>query len=148
MTLQLVTFRRSKTEVALKSSVKHESRLLLTVTLFIFPSVTKWHYFEMTVEICQTRLSERSKSLFFCSAWNLIHNFQISHNTPCLPPKILHNLCFSFRLGVTAVLREFENNTMQNFEGQIRCILGDMQVANTSLVRWRPLFVQLVLSGF
>ena len=36
-----ITFRRSKTEVALKSSVKHESRLLLTVTLFIFPSVTK-----------------------------------------------------------------------------------------------------------
>lgn len=65
MTLQLVTFRRSETEVALKSSVKHESRLLLTVTLFIFPSVIKWHYFEMTVEICQTRLSERSKSLFF-----------------------------------------------------------------------------------
>ena len=148
MTLQLVTFRRSKTEVALKSSVKHESRLLLTVTLFIFPSVTKWHYFEMTVEICQTRLSERSKSLFFVLRGTLFIIFKSPIIHLVYPPKILHNLCFSFRLGVTAVLREFENNTMQNFEGQIRCILGDMQVANTSLVRWRPPFVQLVLSGF
>ena len=103
----------------------------------------------MTVEICQTRLSERSKSLFFVLRGTLFIIFK----SPIIhlvypPPKILHNLCFSFRLGVTAVLREFENNTMQNFEGQIRCILGDMQVANTSLVRWRPLFVQLVLSGF
>ena len=102
----------------------------------------------MTVEICQTRLSERSKSLFFVLRGTLFIIFKSPIIHLVYTPKILHNLCFSFRLGVTAVLREFENNTMQNFEGQIRCILGDMQVANTSLVRWRPLFVQLVLSGF
>ena len=34
----------------------------------------------------------------------------ISHNAPYLPPKILHNLCVSFLLGITAVLREIENN--------------------------------------
>ena len=35
----------------------------------------------------------------------------------------------SFLLGITAVLREIENNAYANFEGQIRCIMGDVQVA-------------------
>ena len=39
-----------------------------------------------------------------------IRHFHISHNAPYLPPKILHNLCFSFLLGFTAVPREIENN--------------------------------------
>ena len=30
-------------------------------------------------------------------------------------PKILHNLCFSFLLGITAVPREIENNAYANF---------------------------------
>ena len=47
----------------------------------------------------------------------------------CPAPQILYNLCFSFLLGITAVLREIENNAYANFEGQIRCIMGDVQVA-------------------
>ena len=30
-----------------------------------------------------------------------IHHLHISHNAPYLPPKILHNLCFLFLLGIT-----------------------------------------------
>ena len=30
------------------------------------------------------------------------------------PPKILHNLCFSFLLGIAAVLTEIETMLMQN----------------------------------
>ena len=41
----------------------------------------------------------------------------ISHNAPYLPPKILHNLCFSFLLGITAVPREIENNAYATFGG-------------------------------
>ena len=41
---------------------------------------------------------------------HFIHHFHISHNTPCLPPKILHNLCFSFFLGITSIPRIRENN--------------------------------------
>ena len=53
-----------------------------------------------------------------------------SHDAPYLPSKILHNLCFSFLLGVTAVPREIETMLMQKFMGKIRCILrGDVQVA-------------------
>ena len=33
------------------------------------------------------------------------------------PPKILHNLCFSFLLGITVVLREIENNAYAKFWG-------------------------------
>ena len=40
-----------------------------------------------------------------------------SHNAPYLPPKILHNLCFSFLLGITAVPREIENNAYAKFWG-------------------------------
>ena len=36
---------------------------------------------------------------------------------PPPPPQILHNLCFSFLLGITAVPREIENNALQNFGG-------------------------------
>ena len=46
---------------------------------------------------------------------NLVkRHLHISHNAPNLsptpPPQILHNLCFSFLLDITAVLREIENN--------------------------------------
>ena len=48
-------------------------------------------------------------------------------------PQILHNLCFSTLLGITAVPREIENNAYAKFWGQIRCIMGDVQVVNESL---------------
>ena len=40
----------------------------------------------------------------------------ISHKAPYLPrpPQILHNRCISFLLGITAVLREIENNAYPN----------------------------------
>ena len=34
---------------------------------------------------------------------------------PCLPPNILHNLWFSFLLGITAVPREIDNNAYAKF---------------------------------
>ena len=46
-----------------------------------------------------------------------------------MPLKILHNLCFSSLLGITAVPREIENNDYAKFGGQISCIMGDVQVA-------------------
>ena len=42
--------------------------------------------------------------------------------------KSWHNLCFSFLLGITAVPREIKTMLMQNFAGQIRCIMGYVQV--------------------
>ena len=53
---------------------------------------------------------------------------------PYLPPKILLNFCFSFLLGISAVSRETENNIMlmQNFEGQVRCSMGNVEVTYLS----------------
>ena len=51
-----------------------------------------------------------------------IRLLHISHNAPYLPSKVLHNLCFSFLLGITAVPREIENNAYAKFWGrQITC---------------------------
>ena len=47
-----------------------------------------------------------------------IRHFHISHHAPYLPPKILHNLCFSFLLGVipcNAVPRKIENSAYAKF---------------------------------
>ena len=37
------------------------------------------------------------------------------HNGPYLLPEILHNLCFSFLLGITAFSREIENSAYAKF---------------------------------
>ena len=55
----------------------------------------------------------------------IIRHFRISHNATYLfpPPhplpkkKILHNLCSSFLLGITAVQREIQNNAYAKFWG-------------------------------
>ena len=63
-----------------------------------------------------TRFSTFHKMKFkiFSSNFHIRH-FHISHNAPYLPPQILHNLCFSFLLGITAVLREIEINAYAKF---------------------------------
>ena len=61
---------------------------------------------------------KKKKVVLLCSSprQNVkIRHFHISHNAPYLPLKILHNLCFSFLLGITAVPREIENNAYAKF---------------------------------
>ena len=58
----------------------------------------------------------------------------------CLPPhspQILHNLCFSFFLGITAVPREIENNASAKFWGANKVLKEDVQVAYEGLVAYR-----------
>ena len=47
-----------------------------------------------------------------------IRHFHISHNAPHFPPKIVHNLCFSFLSCITGRGRG----------GQMRCITGNVEV--------------------
>ena len=64
----------------------------------------------------------------------------ISHNAPYLPPQILHNLCVSFLLGITAVLREIENTAYAKkgvwgtykVHCQWRCASGVMLIGTPS----------------
>ena len=59
---------------------------------------------------------EDEGKLAFFKKCNICH-FHVSHNPPYLPPKILHNLCFLFLMGITAVPREIENSAYANFLG-------------------------------
>ena len=92
--------------------------------------------------ICQTRLSERSKSLFFVLRGTLfvICISPVIHLVPPPPPhpQILR----------TAVPRETENNAYAKF-----WLANNMYFARYASVKYQfgamgPLFVQLVLSGF
>ena len=77
-----------------------------------------------------------------------ISTFLIMHLicTPPLPPppppppqkkKNFGNLCFSFLLGIAGVPREIENNAYAKFGEQIRCIMGNVEVAYELLnVTW------------
>ena len=58
-----------------------------------------------------------------------IRHLHISHNASYFPPKILHNLCFSLLLGITAFQGKLKTMLVQNFGEQKRCIMGDVQVA-------------------
>ena len=89
-----------------------------------------------------------------------ISNLHISHNAPCLPAKILHALCFSFLLGIIPVPRETEKHCLcEQFlfwqgggggggfgsgGGQIRCIMGDLHVANEE--RFKKLYINRFLT--
>ena len=57
---------------------------------------------------------------------HLICPQKIFHNQE--PMGSWHNLCFSFPLGITAVPREIKNNAYAKFAGQIRRIMGYVQV--------------------
>ena len=52
-----------------------------------------------------------------------IHHFHISHNTLCLPPKILHKHYFQFLLRHAVAPGEMENNAYAKFT---KCIMGDI----------------------
>ena len=56
-----------------------------------------------------------------CSSYAHLH---ISHKATYLPPKILHDLCFSFLLGITAIPREIENNAYTKFWGANKVHFG------------------------
>jgi len=69
------------------------------------------------------------KGRFKSSNKLVISHSHIPHSTPCLPPKILHNLCFPFLLGITVIPRETKEIACAKFWGQTRCIMGDVEMA-------------------
>ena len=73
---------------------------------------------------------EDESKLALLKKCNLRHfqiKFPIIHPI-CPEKKILHNLCFSFVLAITAVPRETENSAYAKFGGRIRCIMGNVEV--------------------
>ena len=64
-----------------------------------------------------------------------IPHFHISHNAPYLPPKILHKHCFHFSWDGCNTQEKWKTKVMQNCGRQIRCIMGNVQVANGNVLR-------------
>ena len=67
-----------------------------------------------------------------------IRHLHISHNIPYLPPKILRKHRFQFLLGRLKYPGEMKSKSYAKFGGgggggQIRCIMGDVQVAYSFL---------------
>ena len=57
-----------------------------------------------------------------------IYHLHISHNASYLPPKILHNILFHFSWVLQLSEEKLKTTLVQNFGGQIRCIMGDVRV--------------------
>jgi len=53
-----------------------------------------------------------------------IRHFHIPHNTPGLPPKILHNLCLPCLLGITVIPREPEDSAFAKVGGKLGVLRG------------------------
>ena len=76
--------------------------------------------------------------------WLSIHHLHTFHDTPCLPPKRLYNLCYSFLMNITVVSREIKNISYARLLGgggggkvvggrrwgQPRCTKAEVQMAN------------------
>ena len=72
-----------------------------------------------------------------------IHHFYMDHNNPFFSPKILHNLCFQFLLGITVVAKEIEDNGYAKFWGlnKVHITFSDYYVrriflGNSGAVSW------------
>ena len=60
----------------------------------------------------------------------LIRHLHISHNAPYLPPKFCKTFVFHFPWVLQPSQEKLKTMLMRKFGGLIRCIMGDVQVAN------------------
>ena len=74
--------------------------------------------------------------LFTALLFDFVHRFHIDHNTPCLVPQSLHNLCLRFLLGRLLHPEETENNGYAFFFLEWRGGGGGKQGALWSMWKW------------
>ena len=89
----------------------------------------KWHWDSKIYFFCVVPLSLKAKYEFWYFETGLFATCTPPIMHLKLPPKILHNLCFSFLLGITAVPREIDNHSDAKFWGTNKmhygkCIMG------------------------
>ena len=70
------------------------------------------------------------RKLLRAYAFYSIRHLHFFHNAPYLPPKIWHKYCFNFSWDGCNTQEKWKTKVMQNVEGQIRCIIGDVQAAD------------------
>ena len=100
------------------------------------------HFFlsgEVIISLHNRRfISQARRTWYFAQSVGRLRSFiphlRISHNAAYLPPKILHKHFFLISLGTAVIPRskrllEMKNKGYTQFWGQIRCFMGDVQVA-------------------
>ena len=75
-----------------------------------------------------------------------IPHFHLDHNVPHLLPKILHNHCFQFFLGITVIPRE--DNGYTNFWGVNKVHYGLCENGELVTAVWRTKWKKIVLITF
>ena len=61
----------------------------------------------------------------------MLHGTPLPHSPQCTlfaPPKNSHKQCFLFLLGNCNTQKKWKTKVMQNFGGQIRCIMGNVEM--------------------
>ena len=72
----------------------------------------------------------------------------ISHNAPYLPPQNLASAWFSISLGTAVIPRKNEKQRLcKILGGNLRCIMGDVQVANRPVSKYQNSYLALRLRG-
>ena len=85
--------------------------------------------------------------VLLCWSLRIRRQMHISHNVPCFPTKILHNLYFSFFLGIIAVPREIENNAYAKVWGVVGGGGGGKKGALWEMCEWRIANSRLKISA-
>ena len=76
------------------------------------------------------------------------HKLYISHNAPYLPPQNLTSAWFSISLGTAVIPRKNEKQRLcKILGGNLRCIMGDVQVANRPVSKYQNSYLALRLRG-
>ena len=76
------------------------------------------------------------------------HKLYISHNAPYLPPQNLASAWFSISLGTAVIPRKSEKQRLcKILGGNLRCIMGDVQVANWPVSKYQNSYLALRLRG-
>ena len=82
----------------------------------------------------QPSLNEKTLPFLICILFSFIRHFHISHNAPYLPPRVLYKHCYPGE----------NTKVMQNFERQIRCIMGNVEVAYLQIFYFMFSYVSLI----
>ena len=69
-------------------------------------------------ELKRVRILHQATFVYLISGPIGIRHLHISHNTPCLPPKILHKHCFQFLVGRLKHPGELKNRGYAKFWGE------------------------------
>ena len=76
------------------------------------------------------------------------HELYISHNARYLPPQNLASAWFSISLGTAVIPRKNEKQRLcKILGGNLRCIMGDVQVANRPVSKYQNSYLALRLRG-